>query len=576
MDTSQAVSGLWPRGSHADEQAESITDRAQVYDILDALIRHGGSGVVLDRGKRIPATANWLEPDGAAIVWQLTARVGDVTLAELVGYNSVFRFTLIAKAASGTLLLSELPSELLRVRRRRVRRVRALNGERIVIEDRGHGARPTPTEPLLDFSYDGLAFCASGRPAVRVGTLLSGMRVIRRGELGVSLDGEIVAIDRSRDESIYRVRVCPATAFDLDRWRHFVDAALHPDTAVDPAYCGDVWRLYGDCGYFSLSGKTPECFSTLQSSFPAVMERISRFPDLGCNVVWPSATRGVSAALSTLKTYSHGWLGFQMAKISGDTPEGVSGRRVLREIHQRAYEHIQAVDPQPGWLIAYPQVKRVWSRAAHHDLPKRYEREGLAHIARFRALEYPCDRCIEGPTFSVSLATRSETASFGSWLERTRPPVYRDALDLVPDRMDFGAIRHQWRKAGLLRERCLLVAHDGVRPVAAAVLEVAAEATHVYRLLDLMRVYAIEPGGTDAFPALLDAGREFYTRYDKPSFVLFQEGDMELPDATVAQAYDMGFADMSILSAALAPELLEYVYQITAPKLPVGTSSMVR
>jgi hypothetical protein len=152
-------------------------------------------------------------------------------------------------------------------------------------------------------------------------------------------------------------------------------------------------------------------------------------------------------------------------------------------------------------------------------------------------------------------------------LAKSRPLAYGGALDLLPESVGFTSVQREWNAAGLAPDRGLLVARNGLRAVAVTTMELAADATHVYRLLDLVRLYALEPDGNEAFPALLDAARSFDVQHGKPAFVLFQEHDMELPDDVVAQAYDMGYADTSILSATLAPELLEYVFQITSPRI---------
>jgi hypothetical protein len=154
------------------DQIERITDPEQVRQALDALIRYGGKATVVDGQRRISAVASWLMATDTSIAWQLAETPGRNSLvAELIGCNAVYRFRIAVKAASGTVLVSDAPMEVVRIRRRRVRRVQAKDGERVAIPALG-SAPMIATRPLLDFSYDGLAFCidANGRlPAV--GTL---------------------------------------------------------------------------------------------------------------------------------------------------------------------------------------------------------------------------------------------------------------------------------------------------------------------------------------------------------------------------------------------------------------------
>jgi hypothetical protein len=543
--------------------ATRIVTPQEVLGVVTALLRYGTRGTLVAGDQRYPAVGTLLETAEPAIAWSVATRIPETELVgELYGYNSVFRMALPVLAANIETILTALPVEVMLIRRRWTRRVLATRDERVVLPT-GGGTR-TMTMPLLDLAYGGFSFVNDPHAGLRLepGTAVSNMRVVRAGNAAV-IDADVVELTHA-PRPVCRMRVRQTSGGVPADWHRLVDRVLHPETSTDPAFTKDLWQLYGDCGYFSLSSKDPSCFSDIEADFFTVADRLASHPDLGCHVVWPSR-RGVSAGLSVMKTYGRGWLGFQMAKITGETPEGVPGRRVLREIHNHAYEHIQAVDPSPGYIIGYPQVKNIWSRAPHYDLPKRYEVSGAAHVTRFRALEFDTRRGIAAPAaFTICSATRTDCASLAAHLETIRPMAYREALDLVADRLDLAGIRSQWANAGLVRDRHILIARHGRRAVAAAIVESASRATHVYRLLDLVRLYALEPAGTQGFPDLLEAAREQYARSGKSAFVLFQEEDMPLPEQVVSPAYDMGYADQSILSAAHLPELLEYVFEITA------------
>ena len=156
----------------------------------------------------------------------------------------------------------------------------------------------------------------------------------------------------------------PQSETDEGAWRALVDEHLYRDTAVGPTWTEQLWSLYARCGYFDLSGKAPDAFASLKEAFFNVAHRLDAYKKLGVHVVYPEASGSACAALSVLKVYSGTWLGFQMAKVKGDSHDGASSRKILRDIHIHAYEHAQR-DPNLRWLIGYAQVKPIWSRAVH-------------------------------------------------------------------------------------------------------------------------------------------------------------------------------------------------------------------
>jgi hypothetical protein len=327
---------------------------------------------------------------------------------------------------------------------------------------------------------------------------------------------------------------------------------------------GPEWSVYGRCGYFALSGKEPRDFQQLRRAFVSTAS-LDGALHVGCHVVWPGTDSKAVAALSTLKVYSGAWLGFQTAKIKGDV-DGGSSRTVLRDINLRIYEHVQR-DPDLRWVIGYVQAKRAWSALVHLELPTRYVQTGEAAIVRFRALEVSVDiqwTLDEGP--EISFAGAAEVAALARSVARLRPAPYCDALDLSPGRMDMGANKRLWQGIRFERERTILVARKNGLAVAAAVLELAAEGAHLFGLLDLVRVYPLVQGGEDCFAHLLEAAKIWYRERGRRRCVCFLEEGFTLPQAIIDRMGDMGEADMTILAAHRVPELLEHLYEVTAPR----------
>jgi hypothetical protein len=102
--------------------------------------------------------------------------------------------------------------------------------------------------------------------------------------------------------------------------------------------------------------------------------------------------------------------------------------------------------------------------------------------------------------------------------------------------------------------------------IAAAIAELGEDGAHLYGLIDLTRIYLFRLDAHRRVPELLDEVRHFYAEHGKTSFVLFREEGTELDLSSLQVQQDLGFADMSILSANLLPELLECLHEITAPR----------
>jgi hypothetical protein len=559
------------QGEESVPHAERIEDPVRVFKALAALFQHRAVGRLQHSRGTATVVAEALDEGAQMLTWRVEdagALGGGPFLVELTGLNFTFHFHVPQGFARGDSLLTPMPSSLLRLRRRRLRRVDVVShlGVSFALGE----TRATIAGNVRDISYEGLAFeLPSAVDSLGPGTRLDRVRVFGDADRASSVAAHVRwVVPLVGGGSRYGVRILAAA--EPRRFIELVDEHIHADTRVGGAWAEYLWELYERCGYFNLSGKEPAAFERRRSAFVRVAQQLDDAPHLGFHVVWPRRDpRGATAALSALKIYDRTWLGFQMSKMKGDV-EGAPGRKILREIHLRTYETIQR-DPDAAWIIAYPQVKRVWSAQVHLDLPARYVDRGEAEIVRFRALEITAAQpwTVDGPVFDpleIGCATAAELSSLALELASLRSRIYLDALDLVPERMTLDANRRLWNRAELLRDRQVLVARRDGQVVAAAVLEVAAEGAHLFGLLDLVRLYAIERDGERHFPALLDAAKSWFRSHDKSRFVCFLEEGTILPEPIVAETEDLGEADMTILSAHRIPELLEHLYEVTAPR----------
>jgi hypothetical protein len=116
-----------------------------------------------------------------------------------------------------------------------------------------------------------------------------------------------------------------------------------------------------------------------------------------------------------------------------------------------------------------------------------------------------------------------------------------------------------------MRAREMLVARENGRPGAAAVLEAAEPGLHLFRLLDVVRLYPLGARGLERLPDLLGVAASWYLKRGLGAFVLFDEHGIEL-DRVTGHAIDLGWADLSIMAHELVPELLEECLLAVAPR----------
>jgi hypothetical protein len=543
-------------------------------EILSMLARYGSHGII--RLDDFPiGTARLVEDGENSVAWEI--RGPDVVApvhVEFYGYNSIFILEFDEGDCRGGSFAPVLPTRITRLRNRIYRRAPAPRGISVQFThplwsdlhvDRG----------LREISVHGLSF--STKPAEDL--LYPGL-VIEQAVLSVagrrvqfSAEVKLPAGASSDGHQYCGLRIFPASAKDESVWRSIVEQHLHPTTRRSTSWSA-MWQLYEKAGYFNLSDKTPNSFDELARSFTSTSKQLLRAPEIGCHIVWDEGnTRSdVQAAMSMLKVYTRAWIVFQLAKVSGPTREGAASRAVLRDLHVRCYEHAQR-DPDLRWLIGIIQVKPVWSRAVHYDLPERYVAMGKAAIVRFRAMQFPSLSTAYKPPegLSVDRATTKEIALLLTAISHIRPSAYREALDLVQDRFDLTGVAAAWRIHGLDRRREVLVARDGHRTLAAAIVESADNGLHLFGLFDSVRLFALSSDGERAYAALLAAAQRWYGTIGKGHFVAFLEDGVNVQARSLVGAEDLGLADFVALSSEHLPELLEHVYEITAPRAESGT-----
>jgi hypothetical protein len=542
---------------------EHITEPARIADLLAALVRERAPAWLrLPSEARVPVSVVGLDERGVVVTGGRDILPSPLRF-EWLGHNSLFRGSAEPRLQEGGTLLVPAPGAIDRVQNRSFRRV--LLSTQILVRWRRPADGASGLLAVRDLSCEGLsAWCGGDAgPQVQPGDACT-LSVVS----GVATAIELSALVRNFGQPLaggsrfvgFQVR--PLAAQDGAGWLALVERHLHPRVRVEGEDLEAVWSLYQDAGYLALSGKRPTDFFDIKASFLGATSRALKAPEVALQAVWPE--RGPPlATLSAVRLYENSWLGFHMAKKSGTAPDGTPGRLVLREIHLSVYERIQR-DAGARWIIGHTQVKPVWSRLCHHEITRRFVEAGDAAVWRFRAIEVRRAPAVpERPRgCSVGLASRAETALVLTALARRLPEPMVEALDLVPRRFDLQSVRRRWWTAGLQRDRGLLVARRGEEIIAALLMELSDEGLHVFRLLDHALPISLAPGGRAFFPALLAAAHEWYFARGREAWACFADAGINLELGP--EMYDLGEADMCILSTSRMPEFFEHLQRINA------------
>lgn len=550
-----------------------ITDPVRLRVIMQGLLDRSAQTRVLTAGAN--AMAFLVNMEGGELLWSV---LGLVPLdqgpfeVEIDGYNSVFRLRFDRAERTPRGLVTGLPVRATCLRYRQFRRV---EGVADAVAHFKHPLWPDALgfeRPLVDVSFAGIAFTADPvKDALYVGLRLDHIEITFGDKPPIRLKGTVRSLTTVNGVTTCGVSVAPEES-DAFHWTSFVMNRLNQTTSHGEEYAEQLWDLYTDSGYFNLSGKDPKEFESLSKSFRFVMEKTKLNPWLSFHCVWPSPGR-IEASLSAMKVYGGTWMLHQLAKrkiVQG------SSRRILRDTYLRAFEHVHA-DAKANWILCYHEAHIRWTHKAHVSFAKQFESTGLTIARPFRLMEAECRTrpdATEPSSFTVNRASPEEQAMLLEVLERTFPRVYREGADLVPERLDLAEAKKNWSALGLERDREVWVARRRGFPVAAAILEVGETGTNLFRLLDSLRLIALQPDGASGFLALIEKAKSWFLARGKESFVYIQEeGDSE--HVQQANFRDLGAGVAWGLHIDLVPDFLEQICELLSDREEAHSSPPV-
>jgi hypothetical protein len=564
--------GLGTRPADPVVEEETIDDRKRIRGLLHTLFGNRCSGRLHIPGKRmrsIRIAAGRLEPESEApLQWECEEPwPAPPFVLTIDGYTSLIEFNVDRASEIDGFLAVPIPTRLRRVRSRSQRRIQT-RGEVTLTFSHPSWPELHVRRRVRDVSLDGLQIvCSTIKDVIYPGMRIPEATVTWNDRMVTTVAAEVrhVADDIDGEAELAGLRLTFHDEHDRVHFREQVNALLHPNTRADGTWAQQLWDLYRASGYLELSQKSEPEFVMLKEAFSNASTRLAR-SDLGSQVVWPSS-RGLEASLSILRCYERGSFIYQLARRQGRVPMRFPGRAILRDVYQHALEDLQR-HAEIAWLIAWVQKAARFSRLVHVDMPQRYLTSGRVQIWQFHALEADVTGVapsVVPPGVELAPASGGDLDRFLEHVHRTRTRHYIEAHDLSPDTFDQRRLREQWGEAGFHRGRQLWVARTGGRAVAYALLESADDGLHLFRLLDVVRLYTLEPDAGATFPALIDAARRWFAGQGKQRFICFAE--LSQVDALRgAGLHDLGEADAVLLPRQLLPELLEHVYEVTAPR----------
>lgn len=554
-----------PARATAPVQTE-ITDAVRLRVIVQGIHERSAQARVLVSGTNALAFLVNMDETPGELLWSV---VGLVPLdqgpfeVEVDGYNSVFRLRFDDARRTPRGIVTGMPARAVCLRYRQFRRVQGGADALARFEHPLWPELPRFERALVDVSFAGIAFNADPvKDALYVGLRIDLIEIFCGDGRTIQLRGTVRSLATTNGIVTCGVSVTPWEE-NVFAWTSFVMNRLNQTTSHGEEYAEQLWDLYTESGYFNLSGKDPHDFDSLSKSFRLVMDKTKSNPNLSFHSVWLSENR-IEASFSAIKSYSRTWTLHQLAKRK---VVARSSRQILRDIHLRIFEHIHA-DSRADWILSYVEAHVRWTQRAPMPFTRQFVGTGLVIARSFRLLEAPARARSDAAPLSVHTINKArpdECRLLADVLSQNMPPVYQEAADLVEERLDLAECKRFWQASGLERDREIWVARYRGTPVAAAILEVGETGTNLFRLLDSLRLVALQPKGEAAFVELIEKARSWFLARQKESFVYICEHE-DTQHLELAKLRDLGEGIIWALRAELIPDYLELVCDLLSER----------
>jgi hypothetical protein len=558
-----------------EEEVELIREPQRIAMIIDALLAREARGCAMPAGARtrpaevVPAR---LTVEGTVLLESSESPSLEAPFdVQFEGLHSVYQF----RWPGGPVL--RLPETIVRVRRRRHRRVRAPFRLRLRFTHPLWDSIVVSV-PVHDLSVEGLSFDTdAARDVLYPGLLIQDLQIFWKGGVRLELGAKVCHVTQRAFADQHRVGLrLNASPQVAAVWRREVEGVLHPRTHRGAHGADEFWENYAASGYFNLSGKQTADFQSLRAPFEVAHEKLRQAPQVGASFAFSSAAR-VESVAHQVSPWEGSWVFYHFSRRPDLRPLSASDDDALLDLYKHAYEYVQE-QPQAQWLVTYVQKVARFSNLIFNELTRRYSVQGRACVADFRALEVLVgDRESADSRFEVGAATAEESTLTAAVIRSSRPAMYVAATGLSQSNLRIDPTLKAWSRAGLMRDRKVLVARRDSVVVASAVIDIVEEGVHLFGLLDMVRLYPVSSVGHLAFGALLDEARRVFRALGRERFAYFCDSIEDRTALNRPDIKDLGEATMTILPVRLLPELLEHVFVLTSRRAvtnrPMGSEA---
>ena len=532
---------------------ERITDPTRIRRSLVSLANAHVDGFVSGANQIGVSLLACLTPPHKGLLFLTNGEMpqSPVVEIELVGPLSLFRMSLRVTHISAGFLCTELPTDIVRTRRRKWLRSE-LSGTHLMVR------HPWFDNDLIrvdakDASRGGLGLQGESESLL----LYPGLRLP---------EIELWRGDR-RIDGPYGGEVKHAAPAGAGATLHAPDRALttswlaYPRTTLDPKPVTEIWDLLVESGYLSLAGRSPEELGSARATYLDTLEHLSASPSVGVVAGWKSH-KGFDGVVTMVRLYESVWMAYHLAKVSGPSTSGLPGKLVLRDFLRHAHEHVMSQD-NTRYILSYVRDDGGWPKLLNVDFAQRNAAEGHCFIESEHAYLVPCSEPAAPGCEPVRLTDKE---AFVEAALARHGRAFCDAYDYGPEDLELSSISNRWRDAGLQRRRQLFQWNAASGERAYAVAELASPGTHLYGLFDCVRIYHDGAHDAQAEAVLLEVAAGWFRACGRTEFVFLQQDGKPAP---LRAAQDMGRFSASLIPTSIGPDYMEHLWEITSAQVRV-------
>lgn len=486
-------------------RSKLITDRAQCAGLVMSALRSGSLLLESGRGDGEVHCADGTVDlaRGEFRIPRLSQKYRDYDVVdgcfELQG--NAYRFRAVVCDENGLRL--KLPASLEETRQRSSVRFRPKPGQ-IKVSVRSALSPQPVTRKLFDVSTSGLSFDVEASDLFPIGLRLPTIVITVAGNI-LCLSGQVRSLTRSPSG----VR-CGVELDALDEHSHRVlsDVIVKDSypTLQDGRAVGfdELWHFFRETGFLyaekeaALSPVLPEVRRTYESlnARPSPVSRSVMIREEGQLVGY----------VAGLRAYRPTWMFHHLAAVRGKQAGALVSQAAIEYIAQESdLEHFRT------WFFARATFPtRVFGGFARKVADPR-----LSDLRRYGHFLLDVDRRFDSGGLEVHEADDSDLVTVERYFVARERPLFVRAEELTRGGLRLDAVNRDFLLEGVTRERRVLMARRGGRPVGFALLEVSSCGLNLSDALSSFRIFVLPDGEAERQHvrcALLDGALPHYAR----------------------------------------------------------------